>query len=62
MLGVVDTHRASTQEEVDILGQLPLGDPHGGHETRDGHAGGALYVVVERAVLIAVLLEEPARV
>jgi hypothetical protein len=54
---VIYTHGASTKEQINILTELPLGHPDGGHQTSDCHAGGSLDIIVESAVFIAVLLE-----
>ena len=45
-----------------MFGELGLQLPHGGQQASDGHRSRALDVVVERAVLVAVLLQEAERV
>lgn len=49
--------RANLEDEG-VFAQLGFGDAQRGEEAGDGDRGGALDVVVEGAVLVAVLLEE----
>jgi hypothetical protein len=48
----------SNLEDKGVFAQLGFGDAQRGEEAGDGDRGGALDVVVEGAVLVAVLLKE----
>lgn len=49
---------ASTLEEEGVIGELGVGGLQCGKDTRHSDRGGALDVVVEGAVLVAVLFQE----
>lgn len=53
---------SSTLEEEGVVGQLGVGGLQGSQNSGHGDGGGALDVVVEGAVLVAVLLKEPGSI
>ena len=53
-----DPHLAGSEEEEPVLGELGVQLAHGREQATHGHRRRALDVVVERAVLVAVLLQE----
>ena len=60
--GDADGSLARPLEEEGVVSQLPPAGPESGQDASQGHAGRALDVVIEGAVLVAVLLQEPERV
>ena len=52
---------AGALEEEGVVGELGVGGLQGSEDAGHGDRSGALDVVVEGAVLVAVLLKEPAR-
>ena len=51
---------SGTLEEEGVIGELGVGGLQGGQDSGQGDGRGALDVVVEGAVLVAVLLKEPS--
>ena len=62
LLGDAAAGRAGAQDRDGVLAERPAGDGHRGEQGPGGHGGRALDVVVERAELVAVSLQQAIRV
>ena len=58
LLGDPAARRAGAEDRDGVVAERPAGDGHRGEQGAGGHGGRALDVVVERAELVAVALEQ----